>query len=265
MIAVGSTNASKVYLGSEEISKIYLGSTQIWGGTEPSPEPDDPIPSSYTDWLISLGCICWLPLGSDGDLQDRISEVSLQTTGNGTFAWDSTAGMYKIITSNANSKYVAWLNNGMNASSFSDNCFTTLTTFMKDSTGYYANGQISPISTDSNTKLALSPLYNSTGNVSGYPSTVIKLANYTGSDERILIAEGSIYSQTSTVTGYLPNNWTVGSNGLAIGMIPTNSSIAQYTNKTYYIKDIYIFNKKLTLTQIRQIQGYDPLPSGVQL
>lgn len=37
MIALGSTNASKVYLGSEEISKIYLGSTQIWGGSSPTP------------------------------------------------------------------------------------------------------------------------------------------------------------------------------------------------------------------------------------
>lgn len=39
MIALGSTNASKVYLGNEEISKIYLGSTQIWGGSSPTPVP----------------------------------------------------------------------------------------------------------------------------------------------------------------------------------------------------------------------------------
>lgn len=37
MIALGNTDASKVYLGSEEISKIYLGSTQIWGGSSPTP------------------------------------------------------------------------------------------------------------------------------------------------------------------------------------------------------------------------------------
>lgn len=30
-----------------------------------------------------------------------------------------------------------------------------------------------------------------------------------------------------------------------------------YSNKEYYLKDIYIFNTKLTLQQIRIIQGYE--------
>lgn len=56
MIALGSTNASKVYLGSEEISKIYLGDTQIWGGSSPTPVPPydaqvEYLRSSGTQWF----------------------------------------------------------------------------------------------------------------------------------------------------------------------------------------------------------------------
>ena len=40
-----------------------------------------------------------------------------------------------------------------------------------------------------------------------------------------------------------------------IGYIRSND--IYYKQKEYYIKDIYIFNTKLTLEQIRKIQGYE--------
>lgn len=211
----------------------------------------------YVEFLKSLGCICYLPLGSEGDLQDRISKKSLTLTGNGSFTWVSSVEMYRVTTPSGNSQYVAWLDNGMEAASFPDNCFTTLTSFQKiTSSGYYLAGHIAPISTNEITKIAINPMYNASSNVDKIPSGLQKLAYYSGEDERLLYQQGALYKTVSVYTQGLPSNWRLTKNGLAIGMIRMNDA-SNYFAKQFYLKDVYIFNKKLTLEQIRQIEGYD--------
>ena len=261
MIAIGNINASKVYLGDAEVGKIYLGGTQVWGGSEPGPTP---VP--YVDWLKSLGCICWLPLGSEGELLDRISGESLETTGNGTLAWSSTFNLYRFQVPSSVSQYTAFLDNGMSASSFPNNCFTVLTSFKRynTETGYTLYDQLSPISpNDENARLSLNTVYNGTGNVSNLnTNTLFRLFKYEGSDGRFYGQEGAIYGSSDTpATQYLPSNWVTTANGLAVGVVRLATNA--YAGKSFYLKDVYIFNTKLTLEQIRQIQGFDPLPSNV--
>ena len=253
MIAIGGTNIVKAYLGQTELANIAIGDELLLGSE----------PISYIDWIKSMGCITWLPLSSEGDLTDRITGLSLQLTGYGSLTWDATAGMYKVKNpSNTVGRHVAWLDNGMTASDFPDNCFTSLTSFQKiTSTGYAAASQISPKSTNSNTIASLNPTYNGIGNVANYPNELLKLAEYVGNDKRVYIQQGNIYTEKTPYVDYLPSNWVTTGSGLALGII--RSSTNSYYNKEYYVKDIYIFKKKLSLGTIRQIQGYDPLPSWV--
>lgn len=247
MIKVGSGDIGKLYVGSTEIAKAYVGSQLVYDTAE-----DDP----YIVWLKSLGCICYLPLGSEGDLQDRISKKSLMLTGNGSLTWVSSVGMYMVSTPGVNSQYVAFLDNGMNENSFPNNCFTTLTSFQKITTsGFSPASQISIISTVSDTKVAINPLYNGSGNVSNYPSGLLELAVYMGADERNYYQQGALYGTYSAYAPYLPSGWSVSGDGLAIGMV--RDATSSYFNKQFYLKDVYIFNTKLTLAQIRQIEGYD--------
>lgn len=221
---------------------------------------------SYISWLKSLGCICWLPLGSDGDLLDRISGKSLELTGNGSMVWDSTKGMYHFTTPASKSQYVAFLDNGMNASSFPDDEFTTIVTLEKitSSSTRYFNGAMSPISNVENTQVPMMPAYNGTGRTSSWPAGVQNLAKTQSSDRAYaMYYNGGLNLSGNSVSGYMPSEWSVRSDGLCV-CIARNSSTATTTNVQVYIKDIYVFNKVLTVEEIRKIQGYEPLPSNVR-
>lgn len=214
--------------------------------------------TDYITWLKSLGCICWLPLGSEGDLLDRISEKNLGLTGNGSMVWDSDKGMYHFTTPASKSQYVAILDNGMNASSFPDDEFTTIVTLEKitSSSTRYFNGAMSPISNVDSTQVSMMPAYNGTGKTSSWPTGIQKLAKTQSSDRAYAIYyNGGLNVSGNSASGYMPSEWSVGSSGLCV-CIARNSNQTT-TNVQIYIKDIYIFNKVLTVEQIRQIQGYD--------
>lgn len=53
------------------------------------------VEQSYIEWLKSLGCVLYLPL-TEGDLQDKISGVSLIANQNASITWDSAEGAYKF-------------------------------------------------------------------------------------------------------------------------------------------------------------------------
>jgi hypothetical protein len=94
---------------------------------------------SYIDWLKSIGCVLYLPLTQDGDLQDRISGASLQYTGIGTQAyWDANEGMY-VFVGPAYHVTSYTLANGWSAATFPDNEVSVLTTFRKNTAN--GNGQ----------------------------------------------------------------------------------------------------------------------------
>ena len=210
----------------------------------------------YLDWLKSLGCVVWLPLSEEGDLQDRISGESLQLSGNGSMTWVASQNMYKIYTPNVQFQYVALLSNGLTNDMFPNNCLTTMSTFKKISTAQYGPlTQFAPLSTDDNTIISMSPTYNASGNASNYPASTLRLARVESDQERLFYSNGALTTTLSPAVQILPQNWIQTNGGLMIGYIRSND--IYYKQKEYYIKDIYIFNTKLTLEQIRKIQGYE--------
>lgn len=218
------------------------------------PQQGDP----YVNWLKSIGCVVYLPLSASGDLTDRISGLSLQISGQGSFTWDGNEGMYKVTTPSTQFRYVASLENGMTASDFPSNSFTAMTTFKKvTNNGYPALTQMAPKSTDDNTLVSMNPLYNASAVIANYPATAVKLARSESSTERKYYQEGTLYYTNPTpATQLLPSNWVLtAGGGLIIGFVRQADSF--YYNKEYYIKDIYLFNGELTLSQIRHIQGYE--------
>jgi hypothetical protein len=151
------------------------------------------------------------------------------------------------------------LSNGLAASQFTDNAFTTLCVFQKvtNDSHFYAE-QPCLISTNTNTLAAISPvLYNGTGKATSIPSGTHSFAKMIKSDSRVFYYDGAVNGSYAGYAQHLPSNWVVTENG--INLCYRYSSNAM----TYYMADIYIFNKELSLETIRQIQGYDPLPIGV--
>lgn len=211
---------------------------------------------SYVDWLKSIGCVVWLPLSEEGDLQDRISGLSLALSSKGSMTWDASQNMYKIYTPNVQFQYVALLNNGLTKDMFTNNCLTTMSTFKKITTTQYGPlTQFAPLSTDDNTIVSMNPLYNATGDALNYPTTNVRLARVESEQERLFYQNGALYTTISPTTQILPRNWVQTNGGLMVGFVRLDHGF--YKQKEYYIKDIYIFNTKLTLEQIRKIQGYE--------
>lgn len=213
----------------------------------------------YIQWLKSLGCIVYLPLGYDGDLQDRISGLSLTLTGDGGMEWSSDYDMYLFTMPNNANKYIARLDNGMTGDTFQNDCYTTLTTFRRYDPVQYnsfgALGQANMMSNSENARLALNPMWNKSGRQDVYPNRIVCLGHYHGTDERIFYQDGSIYDTISPHTPYLPSSWVLSASGLHIGL-PRNSEGA-YLNNKFYMKELYIFNTKISLEVIRKIQGFD--------
>ncbi len=210
----------------------------------------------YIQWLRSLGCRVYLPLSADGDLVDRISGLSLQLSGKGSMTWDNAQQMYKIHTPTTLYQYVASLENGMTGSDFPSNSLTVATTFKKITNSGYPNiTQLSPKSTDDNTIISLPTSYNAVSNITVYPTYTLKLAKSESATERKFYQQGTLYTTLSPSPQILPSNWVMASGGgLVIGMV--RQGISNYTNKEYYLAEVYLFDGVLTLDQIRTIQGY---------
>lgn len=212
---------------------------------------------SYIDWLKNLGCLVYLPLSANGDLQDRISGLSLQLTGWGSMVWDNNQQMYKVThPSSGTFNYVALLDNGLASSQFQNDNYTVLQNIMRvtNSSSKYVN-TISPLANHADTCAATSATWNGTGRTNVFPSTLANcgyICNHTQSN-RSSIQNGALYMTVSESSPYLPSNWVMNGTGVTIGC----NRITQNYSTQYYISEIYLFNTVLDLTTIRKIQGYE--------
>lgn len=212
---------------------------------------------SYIDWLKSLGCLVYLPLSADGDLQDRISGLSLQLTGNGSLVWDNGQQMYKVTQPTSIYQCVANLNNGLDTQSFPNISYTTLHTIVKITNASNKNIKtMAPNSTTENTIDALCACFNGTSRTNQFPTGVANVAmtlNHTEGKRRFY-QQGLLYGEYSEYGPYLPSNWVLNGTGLKIAQTyNTNTN----SGTQYYMKEVYLFNTALDLATIRQIQGYE--------
>lgn len=212
---------------------------------------------SYIDWLKSLGCLVYLPLSTDVDLQDRVSGLSLQLTGQGSLVWDGSQQMYKVThASNGTFNYVALLDNGLAASQFQNDNYTVLQNIMmvtNSSSKYICS--FSPKSKDSSTCEAASATWGTTGRTNAFPRTLAHcgyVCNHTQTS-RLWYQDGILYSTGSEYANYLPSNWVMDGTGITIGC----NRVSNCYSTQYCISNIYMFNTALDLTSIRKIQGYE--------
>lgn len=211
---------------------------------------------NYIDWLKSLGCVLYLPLSYDGDLQDRISGESLQLTGYGSMVWDNTQNMYKITSPSSYQQWVAVLNSPFNHNLFPEDNYTYLSTVKKITssstkriTGLY------PINNKTSAISCFIPAWNGSSTSSTFPSYIANSAivvDYTNR-RRMFYQDGALYN--TYYSGWeLPSDWNETQNGLVLAKTYQDS---QKLSVQFYTKELYVFNKVLDLSTIRKIQGYE--------
>ena len=210
---------------------------------------------SYIDWLKSIGCLVYLPLSESGDLQDRISGLSLQVTGQGSMVWDGAKSRYKFTTPSSVWQKIAILNNGLTAQNFPSNTFTCLYTVRKitSSSSRYIRG-LQVNSNNASTVDAMNPAYNGSSRSSGYPTSEVKVAGVcNGTVNRSYYQNGALYGTYSPYDPYIPSNWVLLGDGIYLGCTSSSGT----ASVQYYMSEIYLFNTALDLTTIRKIQGYE--------
>lgn len=204
------------------------------------------------------GLIIHLPLAYDGDLTDRITGNTIQLTGDGSMVWDNTYGAYKITTPSTSNKQVGFLSADLTPTVFPDNCYTSLVTFRKISTSSGAGQHYIFLNTTTNaSKQALQCTYNAVSVMTSYPAEFVKLAfvvDPLDTNLRYFFQDGVLYTSSSTYTPYLPSNWGINPATSGVNLGSTSSSSSSYYNKQYCIKDLYLFNRALSLDEIKQIQ-----------
>lgn len=203
------------------------------------------------------GLIIHLPLAYDGDLTDKITGNSIQMSGNGSMVWDNTYSAYKITTPSTSNLNVGFLSVDLTPTVFPDDCYTSLVTFRRISTTT-GSGQtyISLNTTTEEAKPAPACSYDATLIMNTYPYEFVKLAivyDQLVTNLRYYYQGGVLYTSLSIAAEYLPSNWGINpaTSGVNLGFSRSNSA---YFNKQYCIKDIYLFNRALSLDEIKEIQ-----------
>lgn len=212
---------------------------------------------SYIDWLKSIGCLVYLPLSEDGDLQDRISGLSLQLTGNGSLVWDNVQQRYKLTSPNANQRYVGIITNGLSKLNFPDNKITILQRIKKitSSTSKNLRAFGANVTYDWDTFDVFNALWNGTSKSSSWPSAECSIGTVlNGTIDRSGYGNGVQQYNVAPYNNYLPSNWVLDGTGVIFGATSRSSS---FTGIQLYISELYLFNTALDLQTIRQIQGYE--------
>ena len=204
------------------------------------------------------GPIIHLPLEYDGDLTDRVTGNSIQMSGNGSMVWDNTYSAYRITTPSANDLNVGFLSADLTPTVFPDNCFTSLVTFRRTSTptGSYQN-YINLNTTTTAAQQAPLCTYDVTPVMDTYPYEFVKLAMVFDplvTNLRYFIQDGVVHSSLSIHLPYLPSDWGINPATSGVNLGNSRTSVGYY-NKQYCIKDIYLFNRALSLDEIKEIQG----------
>lgn len=203
------------------------------------------------------GLIIHLPLAYDGDLTDKITGNTIQLTGDGSMVWDNTYGAYKITTPTSANKQVGFLSADLTPTVFPDDCYTSLVTFRKISTQTNSRQfYIILNTTTTGAQPAPTCMYNGASIMNPYPTEFVKLAvvfDPLDTNLRHFYQGGVLYNSYSMHIPYLPSNWGMNpaTSGVNLGFSRTNSA---YYNKQYCIKDLYLFNRALSLDEIKQIQ-----------
>lgn len=204
------------------------------------------------------GLIIHLPLAYDGDLTDRVTGNTIQLTGDGSMVWDNTYGAYKITSPQTSNKQVGFLSADLTTMVFADDCYTSLVTFRKISTDSGATQSYIYLNTTTEAaKGAPVCTYNATTAMTTYPAEFVKLAmvfDPLDTNLRHFFQDGVLYRSYSIFTDFLPSNWGINPATSGVNLGNSRNAVGFY-NKQYCIKDLYLFNRALSLDEIKEIQS----------
>ena len=205
--------------------------------------------SVYIEWLKSLGCVFWLPLATNGDLNERLTGNKLvqTSTTSGYLSWSSTENCYYMHSGTANSQKHYTLQTDWDSSTFINNEFTVLTELKRKSSSGFPLWFM--LGNTYSVPVGAATVYNGTSNMASWDSSSHKTAYYIGPSSRKMYQDGSLYNTYAAHNPYLPSNW--GSWDWFIGTYQSSD----VTNHECYVKNIMIFNRELSLAEIKKIQN----------
>lgn len=213
----------------------------------------------YIQWLKSLGCVFYCTFDGVTGTNDLINNVPLTLSGNGSISYDSSLDMYSITTPSSQGQDIGYWDNGIGKGTFPNDDFSALYTAQKITTtsGKAMHG-VSPYSDNFRTCQALDMLYNGSGDVSGWPSTVTNVAASfsTTNGWRRYYQNGALFGEYAIFAQFQPSNWVTSGNHLCLARTPVDSN-SSHRGVSLYIGETYIFNVALDPQTIRKIQGYE--------
>ena len=205
------------------------------------------ISDSYIDYLKSLGCVLYLPLGADRDLKDYISGNNLVPTGTGSIVWDNTLQMYVITTPNSYNVKIATLDSLIPISDWSADIVSGSIQMQKVSNGGYS--EIFCVG-DYNGCLYPTAANRQTNNLNSWTSGLHDSGMVFKSNRRVWYEDGA-QARSDTYGGRAPHSWAA-SKEFFIG-----SSSSNTRNTSIAVANIMLFNKELSLADYRKINGYN--------
>ena len=197
---------------------------------------------SYIDWLKSLGCVFYAPL-IQGDTRDYISGQDIVIS-NGTVTWDNSENAYKFYGPAALNSYIAsWRNLDMDL-----NINNLTLSYLFEVKGN--NSNIVPICLGGRNFCTTSLSTGSIGIWFKYATTVSNITPRT-----------QWWYTNGNVSSSFPNGYNRGSNPIVVSSAAKSSvecnssgSYSSIINRTYYMRNAYIFNRALSQNEIKQIQ-----------
>lgn len=213
----------------------------------------------YINWLKSLGCVFYCAFDGVTGTNDLINNVPITLSGNGSISYDSSLDMYSITTPSSQGQDIGYWDNGIGKTTFNNDDFSALYTAQKITTtsGKSMHG-VTPYSDNFRTCQTLDMLYNGSGDVSGWPATITKVASSfsTTNGWRRYYQNGVLFDEYAIFAQFQPSNWVTSGNHLCLGRTPVDSN-STHRGVSLYIGETYIFNTALDLATIRKIQGYE--------
>lgn len=209
----------------------------------------------FIDWLKSIGCIFYFD-SADGDSKDKINNVPLVLSGNGSFVYDSSKKAFLGNTPSSSYKYIGIWNNGVSKTSFLNQSWSFINIVERKTTtnGKYLQTLGSNNTSDRNYLGQFSAFYNNTHNIGVFLDGIFWSMGImdNSTNKRYLYQANTFLGEYSYPLQQKPSYWNSNS-GLLLGS--TNKDID--CNIEFYYYRAAIFNNAVSYENLEIVINYD--------
>lgn len=200
--------------------------------------------------VLPEGCIFYAPL-SQNDMTDHVSGTT-GVIGNGTFAWDSTYQAYKIKTTTGGQTCLKF-NIPNRFDLYPDYCYTyNAKVFVESFSGTCDFLQLGTGTSDRDNAVSLAETHRYTGFTTGCWHWL----SMTKSDTQVLFYIDGVIVRTDTTSTFPSLNCAMWNSWMSISDIAIGGGFNSY-NYTAYIKEVSVFNRVLSVDELRLLQYED--------